>query len=375
MRPVVRVLRYVCVGVCSILLLGCPNPIDVARSGEHAGMIVLSMAPVGPDFETDDIRPSDYELYIGGLDGSGLQRLTWNDAADMHPDWSQDSSKIVYLREGFRLDEEGQESDTIFLAVYDFEWGGSFEFEADEYEFSELSYPDFGPNDTIVASTDEGGLVLVRYDGGAFVNPRAVYEGEDAFFPVWSPGGDWIAFNEDSERVGATDRRGRRVVFADVESLVGSLDELTTYRPIWVSSTRLWFTGFTSDDSDVTSYIFSFDVVDGRTEVVAAMEGLGFGYATLSPDGRHLVGLGLGLTDEDEERTELLVFHTREKRFSSFFAGRSWIEERSPLPVWSHDGSNVMIWDEGSFVMLSAWGTYLSSYYLGNLVYRSNYAE
>jgi len=373
MKPVIGVLRYLCVAVCSILLLGCPNRIDVARSGEHAGMMVLSMVPVGPDFDREDIQAGDYELYIGSLDGSGLQRLTWNDAADTQPDWSLDSSKIVYLHEETLLDEDGKERSATFLAVYDFEWEGSFLFETNEVEFGGGSYPDFGPNDTIVASTGDGGLVLVRYDQGAFVNRRALYEGEDAYFPVWSPGGDWIAFNDDLERIGAIDRRGRNVVFADPESLVGSLDELTTYRPIWVSSTRLWFTGCSCEESDVTSYIFSFDVVDERTEVVAAVEGLEFGHPSLSPDGRHLVGLVS--RDEDQEEMELVAFHVQEKRFSSFFSGRSWIEKRWPMPVWSLDGSEVMIWDEGSFVMLSPWGTFLSSYYLGNLVYRTNYVE
>ena len=123
----------------------------------------------------------------------------------------------------------------------------------------------------------------------------------------------------------------------------------------------------------MTSYIFSFDVVNERTEVVATVEGIGFGYASLSPDGRHLVGMGW--SGEDEAESELIAFRIRENRFTSFFAGRSWTDEMAPFPVWSNDSSEVMIWDEGSFVMLSPWGSYLSSYDLGHLVYRSNHVQ
>lgn len=375
MRRVDRIFWCVCVGVCSILLLGCPNRIDVAASGEHAGMMALSMVPVGRAFDRLDVDTSEYELYIGDLDGSGLQRLTWNDGADMQPDWSLDSSKIAYLHEGRFLDDSGRERSVVLLAVYDFAWQGSFVFYTEDHEFSEHSYPDFGPNDTIVASNGDGGLVTVEYRDGEFVNERVLYDGEDAFFPVWSPGGDWVAFNEDLKRMGAIDRHGRNVVFADPESLVGELDGVTQYRPIWVSSNEIWFTGYTEDEPIGNSYIFSFDVRDARTEVVAELPGIAFGYASLSPDGRHLVGLNWQEDDNDEEEAGLMAYHIRENQLSSFLGRRVWTEESAPTPVWSYDSRKVMIWDAGSFVTMSPWGSLLSSFDLGQMVYRTNMAQ
>jgi len=369
-----------CLLGCALLLVGCPNRIDVAKAGEHAGMITLGMVPVGRAFDPGDMDVEDYEIYVGNPDGSQLRRLTWNEVADVQPVWSRDSSKIAYVTETARQDEEGDEYFASTLAVYDFKWDGSFALESDAYRFDTVAYPAFGPDDTVVASTEGGDLVSVRFDEGAFSDDGIIYPSDPshvpAYFPVWSPNGKWIAFNGDFKTIGAMRPDGTEVALVDMEALareVPGVEELTTYWPIWRSRNRIWFTAYAEGVPLGTTYVFSFDVRTGQTTIVDSLERIAFGYASLSTDGRRLVGIRW--RDAKQEEMELMAYDLRDRKVHRLMRNRTWTDVDMPLPVWTAAGREVMVWDAGAFVRVSPWGSVLSSFDLGKLAYRTNFIE
>ena len=90
------------------------------------------------------------EIHVVNVDGSGLRRLTHNEAGDTHPSWSPDGKEILF----------------------DSDRGGTWN------------------------------LYTIRPDGSnerRLTNPGATRTGAFARHPSWSPDGEWIAFDSDRD--------------------------------------------------------------------------------------------------------------------------------------------------------------------------------
>ena len=133
------------------------------------------------------------QIYVIGLDGTGLQQLTANTANDEAPDWSPDGARIVFAsdRDGYRdifvMDVNGLSPQNLTGA------GGS----AADIDFDPKWSPD--GNQIVFRSHDAPvGLWVMDASGANATNiiPGATnpFAGEEAYHPVWSPDGAQIAF-------------------------------------------------------------------------------------------------------------------------------------------------------------------------------------
>ena len=53
-------------------------------------------SPDGRRIAFDSTRDGNFEIYVMNADGSGVTRLTNNDAWDWYPDWSPDGRRIAF---------------------------------------------------------------------------------------------------------------------------------------------------------------------------------------------------------------------------------------------------------------------------------------
>jgi Tol biopolymer transport system component len=126
---------------------------------------------------------ADYELYIVGVDGENLQRLTNLTGEDGWPAWSHDGTRIAYTH--MPTEEESE----IHLMTAD---GKRDQLITDPNDGLEEYSPNWSPNDLFIAyhgyPTDEAastavrGLFVVRSDGSGRLLIRP-----DGFEPAWQP--------------------------------------------------------------------------------------------------------------------------------------------------------------------------------------------
>ncbi len=128
-----------------------------------------------------------YELYLMDSDGSNQRRLTETEAAEGHPAWSPDGSRILFdadydgdgFGELYSINKDG--SDLVRLTFND----------------SNDQFGDWSPDGEYIAfSSDRNGnwdIYLMDADGE---NQMPLTESPDwELFPAWSPDGQKIAFN------------------------------------------------------------------------------------------------------------------------------------------------------------------------------------
>jgi TolB protein len=128
-----------------------------------------------------------YELYVMNIDGSNLQRLTTTDAAEDHPAWSPDSSKII-----FDADYDGDD----FFEIYTIRPDGS-ELTRLTFNAANDQFADWSPDGTQIAfSSYRNGnwdIYIMKEDGS---DQHPLTDSSDwELFPAWSPDGKQIAFN------------------------------------------------------------------------------------------------------------------------------------------------------------------------------------
>lgn len=127
----------------------------------------------------------DPEIYVIGVDGSGLQKLTDNHLADLGPAWSPDGRSLAFAS-----------ARTGLFQIYRMRADGSGQRRLTN-QFEDCSNPAWSPtNAWIVAECELGWPTLVRMrpDGrGQRRILRSPYRTADVD-PDWSPDGKWIVF-------------------------------------------------------------------------------------------------------------------------------------------------------------------------------------
>jgi len=135
------------------------------------------------------------DLYVMDADGASRQQLTSGEAVDGEPDWSPDSSQLVFTR------SYGEWSTDIWIINAD----GTGERQVTDIEpdpqISDASGPDWSPDGQQVAFALQtritplialSGIYIVDVDGS---NLREVVPQENVFLnPDWSPDGNTILF-------------------------------------------------------------------------------------------------------------------------------------------------------------------------------------
>ncbi len=128
-----------------------------------------------------------YEIYLMDIDGGNPRRLTNTEAAEDHPAWSPDGSKIL-----FDADYDGDG----FYEIYTLNPDGT-ELTRLTFNTANDQFADWSPDGSQIAfSSDRNGswdLFIMDADGG---NQEALTDSPDwELFPAWSPDGGQIAFN------------------------------------------------------------------------------------------------------------------------------------------------------------------------------------
>ena len=166
-----------------------------------------------------------YELYLVNSDGSALRRLTTTEAAEGHPAWSPDGTRIV-----FDADYDGDGYAEIYA------------MDVENLEVTRLTsstandqFADWSPDGRQIAfASDRNGnwdIFVMQSDGS---DQHALTDSLDwELFPAWSPDGTRIAFNGLAPRSRNTDIFVMRADGSDVRQLTDApgFDENPTWSP------------------------------------------------------------------------------------------------------------------------------------------------
>ena len=111
--------------------------------------------------------------------GSGLVRVTRNDADDVDPTWSRDGRRVAFIRdpdddhsELWVADANGRNAHRLLRADV-------------------LQHPEWSPNGRWIALRLDSSIAVVPSSGG---HPRLVAWAGSSSFPTWSPDGAQLAF-------------------------------------------------------------------------------------------------------------------------------------------------------------------------------------
>ena len=158
-------------------------------TNNDAGDWVPSWSPDGGRIAFSSDRDGDFEIYVMNADGSGVTRLTDNDADDATPSWSPDGGRIAFhsVRDGnweiYVMNADG--SGVTRLTDND----------ADDW------VPSWSPDGRRIAfASDRDGNweIYVMNADGSGVTRLTDSDGSDRF-PSWSPDGRRIAFHSDRD--------------------------------------------------------------------------------------------------------------------------------------------------------------------------------
>jgi TolB protein len=143
-------------------------------------------------------REGNPEIYVGAADGTNLQRVTNNRAADLSPVFSPDGSRIAFVS-----DRDG--SPQVYVMSADGSGQRRLTFTGD-YNQTPAWSPD---GSTIAYASRQGGsfdIYTVSLSGG---RPRRLTEGQGSNTdPTYSPDGRLIAFNSSRGGIWVMNRDG-----------------------------------------------------------------------------------------------------------------------------------------------------------------------
>jgi len=166
-----------------------------------------------------------YEIYVMDNDGNHLQRLTTTEAAEDHPAWSPDGSKI-----SFDADYDGDG----FYEIYTIHPDGTNLTRLTTNAAND-QFADWSPDGSQIAfASDRNGnwdIFVMDADGS---NQKPLNSSPDwELFPAWSPDGSQIAFNALAPRSRNTDVYLMNADGSDIRQLTDSpgFDENPAWSP------------------------------------------------------------------------------------------------------------------------------------------------
>ena len=260
--------------------------LDRLIAGETIGAAIANKDPdVSPDgskvaFASD--RTGDWEIYVVGVDGTGLARVTFDRGNDARPVWSPDGSKIA--------------------------------FESDRNDNWEI----------YVANADGTNPTRLTDDPGADRNP------------VWSPDGSQIAF--DSDRDGNTDVYTVNAEDGSEPTRI-TTDDAVDDQPTWSpDGARIAFRSWRDGDSEI--YAVNLDMTDlnmtdlDMTDLARLTSSPGSDTRpSWSPDGARI--LFSSTRDDNQEIYVMNADGSEAARLTE-----NTVADHSPR--WSADGSRVV---------------------------------
>jgi Tol biopolymer transport system component len=230
-----------------------------------------------PSLSRDGIKiafEGNGEIYVMNSDGSGVTRLTDNNASDTDPDWSPDGEKIAFVSGRAFQDPEGLNRN---YEIYVMNSDGSGVTRLTDNDVWD-SDPNWSPDGTKIAF-ESSGITVMNADGSGQTNINP--DGHD---PDWSPDGEKIAFTGARREGGVT-----FVMNADDGSDVTRMTE--GWDPTWSpDGTKIAFIGNRFDDESDNNAIYVMNSADGSnvTELTdsrtrAYYENLDWGTTTSPP--------------------------------------------------------------------------------------------
>jgi TolB protein len=169
-----------------------------------------AVSPDGTRIAFSSSREGNFSLYLVGVDGQGLRRLTYSPSSDGEPAWSPDGSKIAFVR-GYDGTGEGYANLSPCAAeVYVVNVPGGLSggvVTADEVSLTRGqggTDPAWSPDGTRVAfsSQRDGNYELYTMDPNGEGVTRLTYTSSAEAEPAWSPDGSSLAYASQRARAG-----------------------------------------------------------------------------------------------------------------------------------------------------------------------------
>ena len=138
------------------------------------------------DFPNDTFPNIRYEIYTMNLDGSNQVRLTNNNFAEQHTDWSPGGTKISFDAD---YDNDGK------LEIYTINPNGSGLTRLTNSTFND-NWADWSPDGSqiVFCSDRDGDYEIFIMNSNGTNQQQITYNSAMEVFPAWSPSGDRIAF-------------------------------------------------------------------------------------------------------------------------------------------------------------------------------------
>ena len=155
---------------------------------DQAADVDPSWSPDGTKIAFVSARPGNAEIYTMNADGSGVRRLTNNPARDASPDWSPDGARIAF-------DTERDGNSEIYVVAPN----GTGLTNLTNYPEDDI-YPSWSPDGTRIAFSgfESGnafaGIYTMNANGSEQIRLTNPATGSD-YRPAWSPDGTKIAFD------------------------------------------------------------------------------------------------------------------------------------------------------------------------------------
>lgn len=215
------------------------------------------------------------QIFVAGMDGSNVLRLTDGEVNDRFPTWSPDDSQIIFSR-GEGIDTE------LFMVASD---GGEPVQMTDNpaYDGSPAWSPD-GERIAFVSNRTGANEVWMMNADGSDVEQITNSDGNN-FSPTWSPDGERILF--------ITDRDGDRDIYTIAEDGTAeeplTLEPVDEYAPAWSPDGTL--IAFVREVDEDTGEIYVVNADGSEEELLAEDIHAADPNVTWSPDGTQIAFL------------------------------------------------------------------------------------
>lgn len=155
-------------------------------------VIVGATVAISPDASKvafEGYTTGNADIYIVGVDGTGLRQLTTDPATDQYPQWSPDGTTIVYDNAGAREGQDPQFSKTA--EIFTVPAGGGARRELTHNGWYDAA-PSYSPDGKTIVNQSVHDFSMMDADGS---NERMFRIGMGGFTPRWSPDGKTVAFS------------------------------------------------------------------------------------------------------------------------------------------------------------------------------------